>query len=316
MAKLPYYFFWVNDYNSDPLVLAMTDDQDLAYRRLIDKSWDLGPLPNDPVKLAALVRFDKDRLNRFKAAWVYPLTECWPETPEGLVNPRLEKERDRAMRRVEQARDAGLRSGRSRIKGGPKKPKAKPSKKDERSLNDRSTDVERPLNSSDYDSGRIKRSTNNHIDLSNKGDGTGQRSADRTAPKAVTGRVKWVIETGKDKKKVQRLEASEKFKAEFLSCWQELFSIDEIKEQIEKATRWLVPRPERRGSRSRLDMYLHGWMEKALKDKANKAEFEEETSRMAPPEPEQKWCLKCRGTLPEHMLWCSDGIKGEKDGAK
>lgn len=82
------------DYRADPLVMGMTDDQDLAYRRMIDTSWEVGPLPPDPKRIAQLIRFDPDR---FAAAWCYPLTDCWKKGEKGLTNPRLERERRRAQ---------------------------------------------------------------------------------------------------------------------------------------------------------------------------------------------------------------------------
>lgn len=82
----------------------MTDEQDLIYRRLIDKSWEIGPLPNDPNKLAALVRMQCDR---FATAWTFPLKECWHENKQGLlINNRLEDEREFSLSKAVKATKA------------------------------------------------------------------------------------------------------------------------------------------------------------------------------------------------------------------
>lgn len=107
----PYYRWFSKDYKADPLVQAMTDDQDLAYRRLLDASWEIGPLPNDTDRLSALVGFKTDGAKRFAAAWVWPLTECWhkPRGKKTLINFRLEDERDGMLDRSEKARGAAQR---------------------------------------------------------------------------------------------------------------------------------------------------------------------------------------------------------------
>lgn len=299
-VKLPYYPWWVSDYNGDGKVLAMTKLQDLAYRRLLDQSWELGPLPNEPEKLAVLIRYS---IEEFKDVWNYPLSDCWEEIEGGrLINPRLEKEREHVLDRIGKARKAGLASGKSRKKKG------------ERMLNGRSTDVELGVNYPEPDIKILSNSKNlNNIkdrDHS-KGGGAGLPLGDQpppAKPRAVTGRVKWI-----EKDNEQKLEASEKFRAEFLACWKKYFSVEEIKEQIEKATRWLVPRPKRRGSKSRLDIYLHNWMEGALDDKRNMEEEEDKTARRVPERDEPKWCVKCHDDLPGHLPWCPEAKGKEHD---
>lgn len=289
--KFPHYPWWVYDYNSDPMVLAMTDEQDLAYRRLLDQSWDMGPLPKEIERLAVLTRYSMDK---FRAVWTYPLTECWNENEGGmLMNSRLEKVRRDVVDRYEQTRMAGRASGKSRR---------------ERALNGRSTDVERMLNDPKSNSKKILNNRKDCINtkdlLNRKGGIPVQRNADPATPpkmKRIIGRINWVV----DDEGKQKLKASDSFRKEFLACWIQHFTKDEITEQIEKATRWLVPRPKRRGSKSRLDLYLHNWMENALSDKRNLEEEEDRTARRVPKREEPKWCKKCRGDLPEHMSWCS-----------
>lgn len=308
----PYYPFWVSDYNGDPLVIAMTKLQDLAYRRMLDKSWELGPLPVEPWKVARLIRYSEEE---FEEVWKYPLTECWVETEQGWVNRRLEKERAYIDGMVEQRRAAGRRSAESRRKRSKKKAKKRSGTGVQRETNERSTSVERDVNNPNPDEISLHRlNTIDPIDRdTNKEGRTGQRDAVPTARKAVQGRVKWVVD---EKEGTQKLEASPKFRAEFLRLWKQHFSVEEIRDEVGKATRWLVPRPGRRGSRSRLDMYLHNWMEKALADKLNAEEAEEATTSTgrSREEPEVKWCRSCRGTLPNHMSWCRE-VKDGREGS-
>ncbi|MCP4201865.1 MAG: hypothetical protein GY769_08025 [bacterium] len=302
-GKYPYMPWWLYDYNADPRVQAMTDDQDLAYRRMLEASWDLGALPTEPEKIGSLIRYSR---RKFAAVWKYPLTDCWEKNGAGLSNPRLERERERVSRLYAQRRRAGKRSAEARKKGTSV----------ERASNERSTSVERasndPYSYSDLDGGsKIKRDIKKDL-ASIEGGGTGAPYGPPDAapkPTAVTGRVKW-------NKEDQKLDASKSFKEEFLTCWKRHFSKDEIKGEMVKATRWLVKNPKRRGTRSRLDLYLHNWMEKALEDREAMEEEEEITSRPTPPvEPSSKWCRSCRETLPDHSMWCPVGKKerGEDD---
>ena len=136
--KYPYFPWWLYDYRSDPLVQAMTDDQDLAYRRMLDVSWDLGELENNPGKIAALIRFSP---RKFASVWKYPLTECWQDNGVGLVNPRLEREREKVDASYRQKKRAGEASGQARKKATDV----------ERALNTRSTDDGQTLNDPDPD---------------------------------------------------------------------------------------------------------------------------------------------------------------------
>lgn len=113
-CNFPYYRWFPKDYIGDAEVQAMTDDQDLAYRRLLDKSWEIGPLPNDVKKLAAYVRYT---LVRFEQCWCFPLSDCWHENKDGkLINNRLEDERDFAFTRANNARKAVMSRWKKRRK--------------------------------------------------------------------------------------------------------------------------------------------------------------------------------------------------------
>lgn len=305
--KYPYLPWWLYDYQSDSRVLAMSDDQDLAYRRMIEASWDLGELPNDPEKIASLIRFSQEK---FDAVWKYPLTECWHNGNEGLINYRLEREREKVAASYKQKREAGIASGRSRRGIGAT----------ERSLNGRSTNVERALNDPDPDSESDGDSKNirsldliDPLSIQRGSVGAPSRSdrPDSKKAKKITGRVKW-------NKEEQKLNASDSFKQEFLACWKREFTVEEITEEMVKATRWLVKKPEKRGSKSRIDLFLHNWMEKALQDRVAKEEDEATMSRPIPEVEELKWCPECRETLPYHVERCSIYQKQlkEKEGGK
>lgn len=91
LKEFPFYPWYPKDYAGDALVRAMTKDQDLTYRRLLDQSWELGGLPSEPYKLAMLAGYTPEE---FKEVWTYPLTDCWVENGDGeLVNKRLEFQR-------------------------------------------------------------------------------------------------------------------------------------------------------------------------------------------------------------------------------
>ncbi len=112
MAKeLPFMKFYPSDFYGDPMVQAMSDDQELIYYRFLSRSWLMGPLPKDEHKLAALARMN---LERFRAAWVWPLTEKWRLTGEGFINHRLEDEKEEAYARSDRARKGGEEKSRRR----------------------------------------------------------------------------------------------------------------------------------------------------------------------------------------------------------
>lgn len=288
--KYPHYPWWLYDYQSDPLVQAMTDDQDLAYRRMIDASWDLGELPNDPDKISSLIRFSR---KKFASVWKYPLIECWQDNGIGLINHRVEREWEKIDARYGQLKKASAKGVAARTGQA----------NDDHMVTKRSPYDDHMVGESDSESEKIGdskkdlSSSKNDLSLKKGGSGAPSRSA-RPKMKKVTGRVRW-------NKEEQKLDASDAFKQEFLVCWKREFTVSEIKEEMVKATRWLVPRPGRRGGRSRLDIFLHTWMENALADREAREEDEARMTRRTLPEPSQKWCPECRETLPYHADQCS-----------
>ena len=102
--ELPWMKYYPGDFYGDPMVQVMTDDQELIYHRFIARSWQMGALPNDEEKLAVIAGME---IERFRKSWCWPLTEKWVKNGEGLINHRVEDERDDALSRSEGARRAG-----------------------------------------------------------------------------------------------------------------------------------------------------------------------------------------------------------------
>jgi len=120
--RLPYYPWYPTDFLGDSRVSRMPVLARMAYRELLDISWQEGPL-TDPELLLEGLGLDTD-LWRF-------IRPCWIETAEGWIQKRLEKERASAQQRHESSSRAGKASGKARR---------------ERTLSKRSTAVEQALN--------------------------------------------------------------------------------------------------------------------------------------------------------------------------
>jgi uncharacterized protein YdaU (DUF1376 family) len=95
LAMLPWF---VRDY------LAATGHLSPAergvYTDLLFASWEMGPLPKDPVRLARLGRCDAGEFGQIWPA----IREKFSETADGLVNARLEEHRAESRRRSQTAR--------------------------------------------------------------------------------------------------------------------------------------------------------------------------------------------------------------------
>lgn len=86
-----------------------------AYTDLLFLSWEIGALPNDPVRLARLIGVSSAE---FKKVWTSLRTK-FTETEKGLVNTRLEQHRVESMDRSAKARSsAQLRWERARQSDG------------------------------------------------------------------------------------------------------------------------------------------------------------------------------------------------------
>ena len=116
---------YVGDYLAD--TMHLTGQEHGAYLLLLMHSWRTGPLPDDDRLLAAIARTDAGAWRRMA-----PTIRGFFEAEDGkMVQPRLERERSRAVSHVDQRRAAGKASAEARAR--------------QREVNDRSTTVAAPL---------------------------------------------------------------------------------------------------------------------------------------------------------------------------
>jgi len=132
-----YYPFHVGDYAAHTVHLEPMED--LAYRRMLDAYYlRESPLPADPKEVARLIRM---RQNQTEVEAV--LCEFFDQTEDGWCHSRCDQEIDKMRDKQTKARASAAASVNAR------KAKAQPTHNEgtadvERTLNDRSTDVELP----------------------------------------------------------------------------------------------------------------------------------------------------------------------------
>lgn len=104
MPALPYVPFYCSDWLGDTRVRRMTLEERGAYFDLLCHAWDAGTIPADPGERAHMLGVTPRKL-----AALWPRIEpCWRSDGNGgLVNPRLERERDKQAAR----RTAGKTGG-------------------------------------------------------------------------------------------------------------------------------------------------------------------------------------------------------------
>jgi uncharacterized protein YdaU (DUF1376 family) len=92
---LPYYPFYVNDFDESHRVLAMNLAEVGLYLLALNESWKRGSIPDDPRRVAMLIRKDAREVQK---AWAI-VRACFIEngTPGRLVNVRQETERAKAV---------------------------------------------------------------------------------------------------------------------------------------------------------------------------------------------------------------------------
>ncbi len=90
-SKLPYYPYYVDDFDGDANVLAMNLAEVGLYQLALNEAWRQGSIPADPKELARLIRRKPAEVCR---AWP-KVQPCWIPNclPGRLVNPRQERER-------------------------------------------------------------------------------------------------------------------------------------------------------------------------------------------------------------------------------
>ena len=109
MDALPYYkWYWI-DYRANRKVQRMGWQARGLYRELLDEFWSEGILPNDTAALADICGCDH---TTFLLHWPQ-IQGCWEETPDGLINAKMDAQRTE----VDASRVAKAKAG---AKGGSK----------------------------------------------------------------------------------------------------------------------------------------------------------------------------------------------------
>jgi uncharacterized protein YdaU (DUF1376 family) len=99
----PWFPFWTSDFWGDPRVMAMTYEEVGVYLRLLSLSWDTGHVPADQRLLARHLSMTPRKLEK---VWEI-VGPCWVSDGNGgLLNPRLEEEREKAEARSAKARES------------------------------------------------------------------------------------------------------------------------------------------------------------------------------------------------------------------
>jgi len=99
--ELPYFPFYPAEFLTDVNVVLMTNEQIGCYIKLLCYQWREGSIPQDEAKIALLLGVDSLALARLKPG----LTERFPDG----INPRLNNERERAIRQHELLSQCGKR---------------------------------------------------------------------------------------------------------------------------------------------------------------------------------------------------------------
>lgn len=108
-TRLPRMDWYPQDYLADRRVALMTLEQRGAYTDLLWREWLDGPLPTDHRELARLLGVTPAV---FRRVWKR-VGECFEEVDEGLVNPRLERERKVQTEIREEKRRSASAGGRA-----------------------------------------------------------------------------------------------------------------------------------------------------------------------------------------------------------
>lgn len=108
MGKAPAFQFYAADFLIG--VGEFSFEERGLYITLLSFSWDKGPLPLDPLRLARLVGTTADDFDRL---WV-AVGEKWKRTKSGWINERLEEQRAQRDAYVAKQAEKGRRSGDSR----------------------------------------------------------------------------------------------------------------------------------------------------------------------------------------------------------
>ena len=107
-ADVQWMPLYIGDYLAD--TMHLTGPEHGAYLLLLMHSWRTGPLPDDDRQLAAIARTEAAAWRRMSAT----IRAFFTAVDGGLVQGRLERERERQTGKIEQRRAAGKASAERR----------------------------------------------------------------------------------------------------------------------------------------------------------------------------------------------------------
>jgi uncharacterized protein YdaU (DUF1376 family) len=102
---------WIGDYLAD--TMHLTGPEHGAYLLLLMHSWRTGPLPDDDRQLAAIARTDRSEWKQMAKT----IRAFFAATDAGLVQKRLEAERENAGRNAERRTEAARTAAAKRWEG-------------------------------------------------------------------------------------------------------------------------------------------------------------------------------------------------------
>ena len=105
--RLPHMPFFVSDYLGATRHMTLAERG--AYTDLLFAQWNIGPLPADTSRLAAMISCSP---RDFAKVWP-AIRPKFVETPDGLVNQRLELHREKTIRLAEKRATAGRKGGKA-----------------------------------------------------------------------------------------------------------------------------------------------------------------------------------------------------------
>jgi uncharacterized protein YdaU (DUF1376 family) len=104
-TRLPHLPFFVNDYLGATRHMTLAERG--AYTDLLFLEWNIGPLPSEPARLAAMISCP---LKQFRVIW-QTVSKKFIEKDGCLVNERLERHRIKAIEIAKKRSIAGQEGG-------------------------------------------------------------------------------------------------------------------------------------------------------------------------------------------------------------
>lgn len=127
MDPLPYYRWYWRDFRADLQVQEMSWQARGLYRALLDECWASGSIPDgaDPANAAAMQRIT-GAPHDIIATWWDQIRPHFRRRGRKLINPRIERERKKAMQAHAAKVDGGKRGASKRWGGDDRSPMADP----------------------------------------------------------------------------------------------------------------------------------------------------------------------------------------------